>query len=86
MAKPPKPTDVELAILQDLWEHGPSTVREVHDRMTPARSVAYTTTLKMLQVMTRKGLTIRETSRGVHLYRPRQPTCSIARSAARSRS
>jgi BlaI family transcriptional regulator, penicillinase repressor len=69
--KPPKPTEAELAILRVLWAHGPSTVREVHDTLAATRSVAYTTTLKTLQVMTEKGLTIRETQRGQHLYRSR---------------
>jgi len=39
--------------------------------MAGARSVAYTTTLKTLQVMTTKGLTIREDHRGQHVYKPR---------------
>ena len=73
MPSPPRPTDAELAILRVLWEHGASTVREVHDRMSSAsRNVAYTTTLKTLQVMTEKGLTLRKTHRGQHLYRARQ--------------
>jgi predicted transcriptional regulator len=72
MAKAPKPTDAELALLRVLWTHGPSTVREVHDRMSASKSVGYTTTLKTLQVMTEKGLTIREDHRGQHVYRPRQ--------------
>lgn len=71
MAKTPKPTDAELAILRVLWTRGPSTVRELHDTMSASRSVAYTTTLKTLQVMTEKGLTIREDHRGQHIYRPR---------------
>jgi predicted transcriptional regulator len=71
MSKPPKPTDAELALLRVLWTRGPSTVREVHDTLAGSRSVAYTTTLKTLQVMTEKGLTIREDHRGQHLYRPR---------------
>lgn len=71
MAATPKPTDAELAILRDLWTHGASTVREVHDRMAASRSVGYTTTLKTLQVMTGKGLTVREDHRGQHIYRPR---------------
>jgi len=66
-----KPTESELAILRVLWSRGPSTVREVHDTLAARRSVAYTTTLKTLQVMTEKGLTLRETDRGQHLYRPR---------------
>jgi len=72
MPRPPRPTDAELAILQVLWEHGPSTVREVHDRMAGSRTVAYTTTLKMLQVMTKKGHTVRETVRNQHVYRAQQ--------------
>jgi predicted transcriptional regulator len=72
MPSPPRPTDAELAILRVLWEHGASTVREVHDRMSSSsRVVGYTTTLKTLQVMTEKGLTLREERRGQHLYRPR---------------
>src|SRR5688572_28365062 len=71
MTKTPKPTDAELAILRVLGTRCPSTVREVHDDMSSTRSVAYTTTLKTLQVMTEKGLTIREDHRGQHLYRPR---------------
>ena len=72
MARLARPTDAELAVLRVLWTHGPSTVREVHDRMAGARRVGYTTTLKTLQVMTGKGLTLRETHRGQHLYRPSQ--------------
>ena len=71
MPKIPRPTDAELAILRVLWGRGPSTVREVHDQMAETKSVAYTTTLKTLQVMTEKGLTIREDHRGQHLYRSR---------------
>jgi BlaI family transcriptional regulator, penicillinase repressor len=72
MASVPKPTDAELNILRVLWQRGPSTVREVHDAMSGERTVAYTTTLKVLQVMTEKGLTVREDVRGQHVYRPRQ--------------
>ena len=71
MPKAPRPTDAELAVLRVLWARGPSTVREVHDEMAGARAVAYTTTLKTLQVMTEKGLTLREDVRGQHVYRPR---------------
>ena len=67
------PTDAELAILRVLWEHGDLTVREVHDLMASSRSVTYTTTLKTLQVMTEKGLTVRQTVRGQHIYRPHLP-------------
>ena len=71
MAPIPRPTDAELAILRVLWAHGPSTVREVHTAMTTTRPVAYTTTLKLMQVMTAKGLLVREERGTQHIYRPR---------------
>jgi len=71
MPKPPRPTDAELEILRVLWARGPSTVREVHDAQAGVKTVAYTTTLKTLQVMTETGLTVREDHRGLHIYRPR---------------
>jgi BlaI family transcriptional regulator, penicillinase repressor len=65
----PKPTDGELAILRVLWERGPCTVRQVYDVLSERREFAYTTTLKLLQLMTEKGITVREEEGRVHLYR-----------------
>ena len=58
MARPgsTQPTDVELRILDVLWEHGPSTVRQVHNVLAEDRDTGYSTTLKMMQVMLQKGL------------------------------
>ncbi len=69
----PRPTDAELTILRVLWTQGASTVREVHDVLSAHRSLVYTTTLKLLQIMTAKGLTIREAEGRVHRYRPSAP-------------
>lgn len=68
----PNPTPVELDILRILWEHGPSTVRDVYARMSEDREMAYTTALKMLQIMTEKGLVDREEAGKAHIYRARQ--------------
>jgi len=65
----PKPTDAELAILRVLWERGPCTVRQVYDVLSEQRDFAYTTTLKLLQLMTEKGITLREEVGRIHLYR-----------------
>lgn len=67
----PRPTDAELAILRVLWKQGPSTVRQVHDVLSRGRSLAYTTTLKLLQIMTDKGLALREELGRQHVYRAR---------------
>lgn len=67
----PRPTDAELAILRVLWERGPSTVRQVHEILGQRQSIGYTTALKLLQIMTEKGLVIRNETQRAHLYRPR---------------
>ena len=69
----PKPTESELAILRVLWDRGPSTVRQVHDIAAANRSLAYTTTLKLLQIMTEKGLVTREDKDRVHIYQAAHP-------------
>lgn len=68
----PRPTDAELQILRVLWRAGPSTVREVHASLAEARATGYTTVLKLLQIMTEKGLVEREDAGRAHIYRPRQ--------------
>jgi predicted transcriptional regulator len=67
----PRPTDAELAILRILWERGPSTVRQVHDVLARERQAAYTTALKLLQIMTEKGLVERDERDRTHIYRAR---------------
>ena len=71
--KVPRPTDAELAILRVLWQHGPSTVRQVRDVINAEKPTGYTTVLKLLQIMTEKGLVTRDESRRTHLYQPRMP-------------
>lgn len=67
----PRPTDAELAILRVLWERGPSTVRQVHDVLLRERPTAYTTALKLLQIMTEKGLVRRDETDRTHVYQAR---------------
>jgi predicted transcriptional regulator len=62
-----KPTDAELAILRVLWTRGPSTVRDVAVAM--GREAAYTTILKLMQIMTDKGLVKRDDSTRSHVYK-----------------
>lgn len=64
----PKPTDAELAILQVLWQQGPSTVRQVQDILEAERGTGYTTTLKLMQIMFEKGLLGRDDSNRSHVY------------------
>jgi predicted transcriptional regulator len=67
----PEPTKSELEILKVLWELGPSTVRTVNDKLNEkTRSVQYTSTLKLMQIMHEKGVLSRDDSSMKHIYSP----------------
>jgi BlaI family transcriptional regulator, penicillinase repressor len=64
------PTKTELEVLQVLWQYGPSTVRHVHDTLNEKKeAVQYTSTLKLMQVMTEKGMLERDETNMKHIYR-----------------
>jgi BlaI family transcriptional regulator, penicillinase repressor len=65
-----RPTKLELTILRVLWEQ-PRTVREVQAVLNDARPTGYTTVLKMLQIMTAKGLVDRDETVRPQIYRAR---------------
>src|SRR4051812_3830854 len=71
MARPPatQPTEVELQILQVLWERGSATAREIHERVSADRDTNYSTTVKMLSVMLEKGLIRRDDSVRPQVFR-----------------
>jgi BlaI family transcriptional regulator, penicillinase repressor len=63
-----QPTPSELAILQILWSRGPSTVREIHETLSLEKDVGYTSALKLLQIMTTKGIVKRIEDGRAHVY------------------
>src|SRR5262247_1316522 len=64
-----RPTKLELAILKVLWEAGPRSVREIQGILNESKPTGYTTVLKMLQIMTEKGLVDRDESVRPQIYR-----------------
>lgn len=68
-----KPTPAEVEILGLLWDHGPSTVRQVHERLGADRPVGYTGALKLMQNMHAKGLVNRNQDGQAHIYEAREP-------------
>jgi BlaI family penicillinase repressor len=72
-SKPPRPTEGELAILRVLWDGGPATVREILHTLNQTKPTGYTTALKLLQIMTEKGLVERDESVRPQIYRPSCP-------------
>jgi len=71
--EPPRPTDAALAILKVLWRRGPSTVREVFETLGESKTTGYTTVLKTMQIMSEKGLVVRDESERAHRYEPAAP-------------
>lgn len=71
--EPPRPTQSELEILAVLWDLGAATVREVQQALDARRPTGYTTVLKLLQIMTEKGLVRRDVRERAHVYAPKLP-------------
>ena len=69
----PNPTAAELEILRVLWDRGPDSVRGVQQAMNEAKPTGYTTVLKLLQIMTEKGLVDRDETVRPQIYRARYP-------------
>ena|SRR5579862_8607793 len=70
MRNHPQPTEAEYAILQVLWQLGAGAVRDVHKVLSRSREIGYTSVLKTLQVMTEKGLVLRNEEERAHIYTP----------------
>jgi BlaI family transcriptional regulator, penicillinase repressor len=65
----PRPTEGELELLRILWQRGAATVRDLHEEVSRTRPLGYTSVLKLMQIMTEKGLVEREESGRAHIYR-----------------
>lgn len=63
-----RPTDAELGILRVLWKHGPSTVRRIQGALADDDAVSGTSVLKLLQIMSEKGLVHRDASARAHVF------------------
>jgi predicted transcriptional regulator len=66
-----RPTEGELGILRVLWEGGPRSVRDIQKILNEARPTGYTTVLKLLQIMTEKGLVERDETCRPQIYQAR---------------
>ena len=73
MARPSSrhPTELELEILKIIWRDGPLSVRDVRDALAPARDLAYTSVMTIMNIMVKKGYLARAKQEGRYFYRPR---------------
>ena len=79
----PLPTPSEMEILRVIWDRGPSTVREVYNTLKADREIGYSTVLKFMQIMTRKGTLVRDARVRPQIYRAPQAKESTQRSIVR---
>ncbi len=70
MARTPRDiTDAELAVLQVLWDAGPSPIRRLAETLYPSGSVAhYATVQKLLERLEAKEYVSRDRSASVHVF------------------
>jgi predicted transcriptional regulator len=62
--------DAELAVLQSLWEAGPSTIRQLTDVLYPhGGDASYATVQKLLDRLEAKGCVRRDRSSWAHVFR-----------------
>lgn len=71
MNETPSPTPRELEILKVLWEHGPSSVRQVHRYLVQFEDLAYNTVQTLLRIMEEKGLVEHHVEGRTFIYTPR---------------
>lgn len=77
--------EAELAVLRELWDHGPQTVREVMDRLHErGKKVAYTTVLTFLTRLANKGFVTSDKAELAHVYRARISRDSVVKSRVRT--
>ncbi len=69
MAKKHQLAELQLAIMQVLWERGPSTVADVREALAPQRALAHTTVGTMLSKMEEKGQVTHRSDGRVNIYR-----------------
>lgn len=73
MARPASrhPTELELEILKILWRDGPASVRHVRDTLASSRTLAYTSVMTIMNIMTKKCYLQRTKAGGSFVYRPK---------------
>ncbi|MEV6597791.1 BlaI/MecI/CopY family transcriptional regulator [Actinoplanes sp. NPDC051346] len=65
--------DLEREVMQQLWDAGePLTVRQVHERLSRSRDLAYTTVMTVLDRLAKKGVVLQQKADRAYRYAPAQ--------------
>jgi predicted transcriptional regulator len=73
------PSERELEILKALWELGPASVREVHERLSPQGQTHFNTIQTLLRIMEDKGLVEHRAVGRTFIYTPRHTREQVTR-------
>jgi predicted transcriptional regulator len=82
MARPASqhPTELELQILDILWQESPLPVREIRQRLAQqGRDIAHTSVITTLNTMHKKRHLARRKQKGAFLFVPRQSRQDVSR-------
>ena len=63
-------TPLELDIMKAVWKTSPITVRDVQEAIRPARGLAYTTVMTIMDRLYHKGFLDRTLQSRTHYYEP----------------
>lgn len=73
-------TELQLAIMKVLWDHGETGVQDLHEALLDERRVAQSTVATLLTRMEKRGLVARRPEGRLHLYRARVDQAQVKRS------
>jgi predicted transcriptional regulator len=76
----PELTELQIAILRILWEHGESTVQEIQAALADERGLALTTVATLLTRLVKRGVVARREDGRVHRYSARVSEPDVRRS------
>lgn len=76
-------TAQELEIMKIVWDHHPSTVRDVYETLLARRKVAYTTVMTMMKILEQKGHLRKSAADKAYLYSPTRPKHQVIGSLVR---
>jgi predicted transcriptional regulator len=63
-------TEGELEIMREVWQLERATVREVHERLSSSKKVAYTTVMTTMGILADKGHLVRKKDGRAYVYEP----------------
>lgn len=64
-------TEVELELMNAIWDNEPCTVREVQQALPEDRDLAYTSVATIVKILEKKGMVLSQKTERAHVYSPK---------------